>query len=246
MTPTPARPSATATPTACPFYAAANSVTPDGTLSAQYPNYPQEFRFTYTNVPTSGSATINVRLKEFATAVYPNRLTTLTRTVNTLAPAQVVTFATPPTNGVVLTDSTNLTYKLQACFTASLTSAKTNFNILINGVLQPQGSYVLQPTGGTTNCPGMKTIQFTWNNPPLGTNLIQIIYTNAAVPNQRHPHPHRRAAAPHYRPRQQQPADRLGQRARPELPGLRHHQPAPAFHGRQRHHPGLRLLHLLL
>ena len=36
----------------------------DPTLSAQHPNYPQEFRFVYTNVPASGTATINVRLKE--------------------------------------------------------------------------------------------------------------------------------------------------------------------------------------
>jgi len=166
-----------------PIYVAANAVTPDATLSAQYPNYPQEFRFVYTNVPTSGTGTINVRLKEFATSVYPNRLTTLTRTVNTLAPVQIVSFASPATNGVVLTYSTNMTYLIQACFSSTLTSAKTNFNILINGVLQPQGSYILQPAGGNQSyCPSLKTVQYNWNNPPLGTNLIQVIYTNATVP----------------------------------------------------------------
>ena len=166
-----------------PVYVAANAVTPDANLSAQYPNYPQEYRFVYTNVPASGTATINVRLKEFATSVYPNRTTILTRTVNTLAPAQIVSFTTPPTNGMVLTYSTNLTYKLQACFSGTLTSLTNNFNILINGVLQPQASYVLQPYNGLTNyCPNMKAIQFTWNNPSLGTNLLMVIYTNASVP----------------------------------------------------------------
>jgi len=165
-----------------PIYVAATAVTPDGTLSSQYPNYPQEFRFVYTNVPTSGSATINVRLKEFATTVYPNRVTTLTRTVNTLAPAQVVTFTTPATNGVVLTYSTNLSYKLQACFSTSLNSVKTDFNIFINGVLQPAAAYNLQPFNGLTNCPNMKAIQYTWNNPPLGTNLLMILYTNTTTP----------------------------------------------------------------
>ena len=165
-----------------PVYVAANAVTPDATLSAQYPNYPQEFRFVYTNVPTGGSATINVRLKEFATGVYPNRTTTLTRTVNTLAPAQTVTFTVPPTNGVVLTYTTNLTYLLKACFSTSLTAAKTNFNILINGVLQPQGSYILQPPGGITNCPSSRAVEFSWSNLPLGTNILTVIYTNATVP----------------------------------------------------------------
>ena len=68
-------------------FVAANSVTPNSGISASYPNYPQEFRFVYTNIPTSGSANIIVRLKEFATAVYPNRVTLLTNTVTTLAPA---------------------------------------------------------------------------------------------------------------------------------------------------------------
>ncbi|MDR3456099.1 MAG: alpha-amylase family glycosyl hydrolase [Verrucomicrobiae bacterium] len=162
-----------------PIYVAATAVNPDANLSAQYPNYPQEFRFVYTNVPTSGTGTINVRLKEFATGVYPNRLTTLTRAVNTLAPAQTITFVSPATNGVVLNYSTNLTYLLKACFSTTLTSLKTNFNILINGVLQPQGSYILQASGGISACPTTKAIEFNWNNPALGTNLIEIIYTNA-------------------------------------------------------------------
>ena len=164
------------------IFVAANSVSPDAALSAAYPNYPQEFRFVYTNVPTSGSATINVRLKEFATAVYTNRLTLLSATVNTLAPAQIVQIASPFTNGAVLTYSTNVTYPVQACFSSSLTPKGTNFNIFINGVLQPQTNYFFQPFGANTNCPGYRTIQFNWNNPALGTNVIQIIYTNAVPP----------------------------------------------------------------
>jgi len=166
-----------------PIYVSAGAVTPDANLSAQYPNYPQEFRFVYTNVPTSGTAMISVRLNEFATGVYSNRFTTLTRAVNPLAPAQTVSFSSPATNGAVLTYSPNMTYLLQACFSSSLGSLKTNFNIFINGVLQPQGSYILQPSGGNNAyCPGMKTIQYNWNNPPLGTNLIEVVYTNALTP----------------------------------------------------------------
>src|SRR5205823_9529011 len=56
-----------------PVFVSASQVTPNPTLSAQYPNYPQEFRFTYVGIPHLGSATITVRLKEFATSVFPNR-----------------------------------------------------------------------------------------------------------------------------------------------------------------------------
>ncbi len=165
-------------------FVAATAVSPNSGISASYPNYPQEFRFVYTNVPTSGSAQIIVRLKEFATAVYPNRVTLLTNTVTTLAPATIVSIARPATNGTVLTYSTNMTYVLQACFSTALSSATNNFNLLINGVLQPYGSYIILAAGslGTNVCPGLKSFTYNWINPPLGTNLIQIIYTNAITP----------------------------------------------------------------
>ena len=160
-------------------FVAATAVSPNSGISASYPNYPQEFRFVYTNVPTSGSAQIIVRLKEFATAAYTNRVTLLTNTVNTLAPAQIVSIASPATNGTVLTYSSNTVYLVQACFSSTLTANKTNFNVFINGVLQPQANYFFQPVGGNNAyCPGFRTIQFNWNNPPLGTNTIVISYTN--------------------------------------------------------------------
>jgi glycosidase/archaellum component FlaG (FlaF/FlaG flagellin family) len=164
-------------------FVAANSVSPDATIGASYPSYPQEFRFVYTNIPTSGTAQIIVRLKEFATAVYPNRMTLLTNTVTTLAPAQIVNIASPGTNGAVLTYNSNMVYLVQACFSGALTANRTNFNVFINGALQPPANYFFQPVGGNNAyCPGYRTIQYNWNNPPLGTNSIQIIYTNAIVP----------------------------------------------------------------
>jgi hypothetical protein len=153
-------------------------------LSAQYPNYPQEFRFVYTNIPSSGTATINVRLKEYATTVYTNRFTMLTTTVNTLAPVSIVQISSPATNGTVLTYSTNTTYVVQACFSTALISATNSFNILINGVFQPQTSYIVRAPGslGPNVCPALKSLTYNWSNPSLGTNLIQVIYTNAIVP----------------------------------------------------------------
>jgi hypothetical protein len=162
-----------------PIFVPATAVSPNATLSLTYPNYPQEFRFAYVNVPGSGTATIYVRLKEYATSIYTNRYTMLTSTVNTLAPTQVVQISSPATNGTVLAYTNNTTYRVQACFSSSLTASATNFNVLINGVLQPQASYILLPSGP---CPGMKALDYNWNNPPLGTNIIQVIYTNAIVP----------------------------------------------------------------
>jgi len=162
-----------------PAYAAAAAVTPNAAVSAAYPNYPQEFRFVYARVPASGTATISVRLKDFAAGIYTNRITVLAATVNTLAPAQVVQIYSPATDSTVLTYSTNMIYLVQACFTSSLSSQKTNFNVLINGVLQPQSAYIINASG---SCAGMKSLYYYWNNPPLGTNVIQVIYTNAVPP----------------------------------------------------------------
>jgi hypothetical protein len=164
-----------------PVFAAATPVTPDATLSATFTNYPQEYRFVYTSVPSSGAATINVRLKEFATSVYTNRYTLLTTPVTTQAPTQVVQISSPATNGVVLTYNTNSTYLLQACFSASLTGATNNFNVLINGVLQPQTSYIIRSLNSIAACSGYQSLSYNWRNPALGTNLIQVIYTNGVV-----------------------------------------------------------------
>jgi len=161
------------------IFVAATAVTPDATLSATYTNYPQEYRFVYTNVPNSGTAVITVRLKDYATSVYTNRLTTLSAVVNTLAPLQVVEIASPATDGTILPYSTNSTYLVSACFTASLAANSNNFNVLINGALQPQASYLLRASGP---CSGMKALYYNWNNPPVGTNVIQVIYTNALTP----------------------------------------------------------------
>jgi len=165
-------------------FVAAAAVSPDSGLGAQYPGYPQEYRFVYTNVPTSGTATITVRLKEFATTVYTNRLTTLTRTVNTAAPTQTLDISSPATNGTLLTYTNSATYIVRACFSTALLTANSNdFNILINGVLQPQASYIVRPVGAVAGvCPGLRSVTYNWNNPAMGTNLIQVIYTNALVP----------------------------------------------------------------
>jgi len=164
-----------------PVYVSATQVAPDQSLNLQYPNLSQEFRFVYSNVPSSGTATISVRLRDYATSVYTNEITTLTRTVNTVAPAQVVQISSPATNGTVIALSSNLVYLIQTCFSTSLVSAVSNFDISINGVLQPQSAYFIRPAGVVAGCPGMNSLFYNWNITAPGSNVIQVTYTNGIV-----------------------------------------------------------------
>src|SRR5262249_15581144 len=139
-----------------PIFVSATQVTPDATLSQQYPNYPQEFRLTYSSVPSSGTASITVRLKDFASGVYTNRFTTLTRTVNTLAPATVVQIASPSPDGSLLVLYSTNTYTIQSCFTSTLSNSSTYWSLYINGIFQPRPSYIFRPSGAISACPGMR------------------------------------------------------------------------------------------
>jgi hypothetical protein len=165
-----------------PVFVSASSVTPDATLNQQYPNYPNEFRFNYVAVPTSGSATISVRLKTFGTTVYPNRFTLLTNTVNTLAPPNVLYFASPPYDGFPLVLNPNTSYIIQACFTPTLdTNVLSMFSFYINGVLQPTNNYFLRPPGGVAGCPGLRSFLYSWTNPVSGPAVFTLNFTNAIV-----------------------------------------------------------------
>ena len=157
----------------------AAAVTPDSTLSQQYPGYPQEFRFTYNPVPSSGTATINVTLQTLSTAVLTNRYTTLTRSVSTLAPAASVQIVNPAADGFVLVLPTNTTsYLLQACLTTNLATDSSLYSLYINGVLQPRASYIIRGVGSVSGCPGERSLLYYWPAPVSGTNTIQLFYTN--------------------------------------------------------------------
>jgi hypothetical protein len=120
-----------------------------------------------------------VRLLEYGTSVYPSHYTTLTATVNTLAPQATVELTSPATNGTVLNYSTNTTYLVTGCYSSSLGAAATNFNLFINGNLVPSSSYIIRPNGV---CAGMAAFYYNWNTPPAGTNQIILSYTNSPVP----------------------------------------------------------------
>ncbi len=161
-----------------PRFVTATAVTPNDTISATYPNLAKEFRFNYVNVPGSGTATITVRLKTATSGLFTNRFTTLTRTVNTLAPQSVLFINAPATEGMILTLNTNDIYVFRNCYSTNLPPTSSFYSIYINGVLQPRGSYVFLDSGCSS---GLKSVNYVWNSTLPGTNTISITYSNLAV-----------------------------------------------------------------
>jgi len=172
-----------------PIFIPATQVSPDPTLSLQYPNYLQEFRFVFSAIPPSGTATIYVQLNEYGTVLYTNHYTMLTTTVNTLGP--VVQFARPATDGSIITMASNTTYLLRACYSTNFGTSDTSpFNLTINGSLQPQSSYLLRPAGFNPAgyppaCSGMNSLFYIWSlNSPgttMGANELQLVYSNSST-----------------------------------------------------------------
>ena len=127
-------------------WARANRVVPS--LNINNP-HPDEWRFTYRNIPASGSATIYVKLLEISSSTNLNlsdsagHYTTLTRTVNTLAPTQAVFVAFPPNNGDVVDSN----YVAKVYFSKSLADGtneetlKARFAVRINGSAQSPSIY---------------------------------------------------------------------------------------------------------
>jgi hypothetical protein len=154
-----------------PIFVSATPVPLDPTLGLQYPNDSQEYEFVYTNVPATGAATITVQLDEYGTSVYPSHYTTLTATVNT--EANILQISNPAADGMALLVASNTVYPIQACFSLS-TNNPDFFSVLIDGAHQ---SLLHYSVGGTACSPLMQTFNCPWNQPPAGTNLIQISYS---------------------------------------------------------------------
>lgn len=160
-------------------FAAATPVTPDATIGEQYPNYPQEFRFSYGAVPGSGPVAITVRLKGLAASVLTNRLTTLTVNATAQAPASVLRIASPAPEGALLPLGANEVCPIQVCFSSSLTASDTGpFSLYVNGVLAPRSQYSLESSGSVAACPGMRALVYNWTNALPGTNVIEAVFNN--------------------------------------------------------------------
>ena len=160
-------------------FASAVPVAPDIALNQQFPNLPQEFRFPYASIPSSGSATLTVRLKELTSGVLTNRVTTLTRVVNTAAPVSRVLINNPGVNGQILTLQTNEVFLIHTCFSSGLTINNSNlFSLSINGALQPRSAYIFLASGCSA---GLRSLYYYWTNPPPGSNVIHLGFTNTVT-----------------------------------------------------------------
>jgi hypothetical protein len=103
--------------------------------------------------------------------------------VNITVVSPTVYFSSPATDGLVIPMGSNTTYLILACFTPTLdTNDPSLFNLTINGVLQPQSSYIFRPPGTVAGCSGMRSLIYDWttNSPgtTTGSNVIQVVYSN--------------------------------------------------------------------
>ena len=127
----------------------ASEVTPG--LSIDSP-FPREWRFTYRNIPSSGQATVRVRLREissssdFQLSDAQGHTTTLEQTVTTSGPAQELFVAWPQQDG----DTVGEGYELKAYFSKSLADGTTpaqlidRFTVRIDNTAQGKDGYEIR------------------------------------------------------------------------------------------------------
>ncbi|HMP77068.1 MAG TPA: alpha-amylase family glycosyl hydrolase [Kiritimatiellia bacterium] len=123
----------------------ANSVTPSLNIQSEFPD---EWRFTYRNIPASGVATVQVRLAEISSSTnltlndQDGWFRTLNRIVNTAGPTQAMFVAFPQTDGELINDQWD--YVMRVRFSKSLAeninedTLKSRFLVRINGSAQPK------------------------------------------------------------------------------------------------------------
>lgn len=100
----------------------ATEVTPSASINPSDATFTREFRFNYVNIPASGNATIQVRLKELSSSVdndltdTAGHFTTLNRSVITAGPDFRMFVAFPQGDGAAINDD----YLLKAYFSKNL------------------------------------------------------------------------------------------------------------------------------
>lgn len=123
----------------------ASSITPSLNIQSEFPD---EWRFTYRNIPASGVATVQVRLAEISSSTNlalsdsAGWFNTLVRTVNTLGPTQAVFVRFPENDGELINDQWD--YQMKVWFSRSLADGideatlKNRFLVRIDGSAQPK------------------------------------------------------------------------------------------------------------
>lgn len=126
-------------------WARASQVTPSISIQSEFPD---EWRFTYRNIPASGVATVNVRLAEISSSTNlalsdeEGWFQTLRRVVNTAGPTQELFIAFPSFDGELINDQWD--YVMRVRFSKSIADPftepqlKDRFLVRINGSAQPK------------------------------------------------------------------------------------------------------------
>jgi Alpha amylase, catalytic domain len=164
-----------------PVFATAAPATPSASLNTAYPGLPKEYRFNYVGIPSSGTATITVRISEATSTLFSNRVQTLVRTVNTVAPARVLYISAPATNGPVHLAGTNSPLTIRVCNTTQNpeTATLANYTLKIDGVTQTNSDFVF---GTSILCGnGYNSLSYRWANIPAGPHVIEAIFTGSVV-----------------------------------------------------------------
>lgn len=111
----------------------ATEVTPSGGISPANPAHTKEWRFTYTNIPSSGTAVIKVRLREISSAAYKDfglgdvagHYTTLERSVETRGPDYRMFIAWPSADG----ETVGTDYQMKVHFSQDLAAGLSDEQI---------------------------------------------------------------------------------------------------------------------
>ncbi len=165
----------------------ATRVTPSLDIDSPYPD---EWRFTYRNIPSSGDATIRVRLRELSSSTnmaltdVAGHFTTLERQVQTRAPEQRLFVAYPENDGDTVPPQE---YMMKAFFTKTLADGTDmaqlidRFTIRINGTAQGKEAYNIayneteQYHALAFNLPNL------FNGDPDYLHQIEVIYSHAGI-----------------------------------------------------------------
>ena len=172
-------------------------------------DYPLAWRFTYANLPTGGTATVKVRLREWSSAERPawtngsmttntGHYTELTRTATPAGPAYKLYFDWPEADGAMVEAGWTIYVKYASLFAAGLddAGAKALFTIKLNSTENggdPAAGAVLSPEdielSHSWNWPNENTLAFkmpnVYNGHPGWLHGFEIVGTRSGYPTLR-------------------------------------------------------------
>ena len=177
----------------------ANQLTPNPNVQSPYPN---EWRFNYVNVPSSGTAQIKVRLKKLSSSSdntlsdTAGHFTTLIRTVNTNAPPVQMYIAFPQSDGMTV----GAGYVMKVWFSNQLANGISTQDLInrflitisssesgsaANPIAQPKSAYSIDqynigPNGQFDEL--AFTLPNLYNGKPDFLHTITVTYTNTGSP----------------------------------------------------------------